>query len=291
MGGVNTIIQANNTTRVARAQYRASVANTANTNRLESSKASFGDFMRTFRNKAVVNSASKEYNAQMDQLSEELRTSGNAGMNTQVQLAVARGALAAQAGYVGVGGSSADLMDTMVGLQAEMDMESQSNAQMLLASRGASRTASVMAGAYAGMDISRTFGSYDYRQYIEPVAMKRRLGKLVGVAVATYFGGPQAGAAVADFAVGEWQATNGNFAGASQSFDSAAQNGMAAFRDSAQRGKAWGSDVAEGMGWKKGTGVDSTAKITSVGSDNFGTNTGELGWFNKNGFGGNNGVW
>lgn len=280
MGGFSTVMNANNVTRVARAQHRASVANTANTNKLEASKSSFGDFMRTFRNKAVVTAASKEYNFQMEQLSEELRTSGNASINTQVQLAVARGALAAQAGYVGVGGSSADLMDTMVGLQAEMDLEAQDNARALLASRGASRTATVMSNAYGGMDMSRTFGNFDFRQYVEPVAMKNRFGAIVGSAVATYFGGPSAGAAVLDMTVGNWQAANGDFNGASQSYSSAAMGAIGAFKSYGERGgQAWGDAVAEGYGWKK-SGVDSTARVTtSAASGVASIGSGGLGWF------------
>lgn len=292
MGSLSTVMNANNVTRVARAQYRASVANTANTNRLESSKSSFGDFMRSFRNKAVATAASKEYNYQMDQLSEELRTSGNASMTTQVQLAVARGALQAQAGYVGVGGSSADLMDTMVGLQAEMDLEAQDNARALLASRGATRTATVMSNAYGGMDISRTFGSFDFRQYVEPVAMKNRFGALVGAAVATYFGGPRAGSAVLDMTVGNWQAANGDFAGASQSYDSGIQKGIGAFKSYGERGgQAWGDALAEGSGWKK-SGVGSTARVTTsaAASAAMGVGSGSLGWFDNNN-GGGNGYW
>jgi hypothetical protein len=292
MGGVNTILQANNTTRIARANYRAGKANTDNTNRLEVAKSGFSDFMRSMRNNAQMDAASKEYNSNMEALSEELRAREGAGLNSQLQLAAARGALTAQAGYVGVGGSSADLMDSMVRLQAEMDQETQQNAIDLLASRGSNQTAQIMASAWNGMDISRTFGSFDYSQYVEPQAMKRRLGKLIGVAVATYFGGPQAGEATADFAVGTWQAQNGNLQGMTQSFNSAAQGGLAAFQQGAQRGgQSWASSA---FGYNDGTGRSQpAAKITTQfgnNYDNFSTTTSGLGWFESGG-GNSGGAW
>ncbi|ASZ72039.1 internal virion protein [Xanthomonas phage phi Xc10] len=294
MGSVNTILQANNTTRVARANYRAAVAQTDNTNRSEVAKTGFADFMRSLKNNAQLDAAAKEYNSNMEALSEELRARQGAGLNSQLQLANARGALQAQAGAVGVGGSSADLMDTMVRLQAEMDKETQDNAVSLLASRGASQTAQVMSRAWNGMDMSRTFGQFDYSQHIEPKAMKRRLGKLIGVAVATYFGGPMAGEAVADFAVGTWQADNGNFQGMSQSFNNAAQNGMQAWQQSNDRGgKSWASTT---FGYNDGTGKQSVtgAKVTgNFGNnyDNFSTTTSGLGWFDSGSGGNSGGAW
>lgn len=294
MGSVNTILQANNTTRIAKANWRAAVAQSKNTNKLEVAKGGFSDFMRSLGNQSRVNAASKEYNFQMEQLSEELRAKQGAGFNTQVQLAAARGALSAQSGFVGVGGSSADLMDTMVRLQAEMDQETQHNAMTLLASRGASQTAQIMANAYKGMDISRTFGQFDYQQHIEPKRMKGRFGKLVAVAVATYFGGPQAGEAVADLAVADWQASNGNFQGASQTWDSAIQNGLGAWQGMSQRGgKSWASSTFnynDGTGQRArpaGTGARVTQQLGNN-YDNFTTSTSGLGWF---GGGNSGGAW
>lgn len=290
--GVNTILQANNTTRIARANYRAAVAQTKNTNLSESAKSSFGDFMRSLKNNAQIEAASKEYNANMEALSEELRARQGAGLNSQLQLASARGALQAQAGAAGVGGSSADLMDSMVRLQSEMEMESQQNAVNLLASRGAQQTGQIMARAWNGMDMSRTFGQFDYSQHIEPVAMKRRFGKLVGVAVATYFGGPMAGEAVADLAVGTWQADNGNFAGASQSFANAAQGGMQAWQQANDRGgKSWASTT---FGYNDGTGQQPAKITTNFGNgmyDNYSTQTSGLGWLDSasNRYGANSG--
>lgn len=280
MSGLNTILQANNTTRVARAKYRQAKAATESHNKLQVAEGNFSNFMRSLNNQIKVNGASKEYNFQMEQLSEQLRSQQAATFNSQGQLAAARGALTAQAGAVGVGGSSADLMDTMVRLQSEMDQEAQANALSLMASRGGQQTAQIMANAVKGMDLSRTFGTFDYQQHIEPVAMKRRLGKLVGVAVASYFLGPQGGEMVADFAVGEWQATNGDFHGMSNSFNSAAMNGMSAMQSHSQRGgQSWASSTFgfnDGTGPKTQQGGETNLQFNY---DNLGTGTTGLGWF------------
>ena len=280
MGSVNTILQANNTTRVARAKYRQAKAGTESHNKLQVAEGNFSNFMRSLNNQIKVNGASKEYNFKMEQLSEQLRSQQAATLNSQGQLAAARGALAAQGGAVGVGGSSADLMDTMVRLQSEMDQEAQANALSLMASRGGQQSAQIMSNAVRGMDLSRTFGTFDYQQHIEPKAMKRRFGKLVGVAVATYFGGPQAGEAVASMAVGEWQAQNGDFQGMSKSFDSAIQNGMSAWQGYSQRGgKSWASSTFnynDGTGPKVKQGGEANLRFNY---DNLGTGTTGLGWF------------
>lgn len=277
MGSVNTILQANNKTRVAQAEYRQAVANTANTNRSEAAGSSLANFARSWSNNAKAKAAGKEYNHAMNVLSEELRAAEGGKLNSQLQLAEARGALAAQAGQVGVGGSSADLMDSLIRLQGEMDQEARDNAQTLLAARGARQTAQIMSNAYGNMDLSQSFGNFDFSQHIEPVRMKRRLGKLVGVAVATYFGGPMAGEAVADMAVGEWQASNADYDGSGQSFGRGMSNAMGAYQQWNERGgQSWGSAVAEGWGRSGGNVNVTSSNTTAFGTGSYST---DLGWW------------
>ena len=280
MGSVNTILQADNTTRVARAQYRNAKAGTENHNKLQVAEGNFSNFMRSLNNQIKVNGASKEYNFQMEQLSEQLRSQQTATLNSQGQLAAARGALAAQGGAVGVGGSSADLMDTMVRLQSEMDQEAQANALALMASRGGKQAAQIMSNAVKGMDMSRTFGSFDYQQHIEPKPMSNRYAKLVGVAVATFYGGPQAGEAAASAFVGDWQAKNGDFQGMSQSYNNAIMGGLSAMQGYSQRGgKSWASatfNFNDGTGPKVEQGGEANLRFNY---DNLGTGTTGLGWF------------
>lgn len=270
MGSVNTILQANNKTRVAQAEYRQAAANSQNTNRAQVAKSNLSNFMRTFTNNARAKAAGKEYNFQMDQLSEELRAQSGAGLNVQMQLSQARGALAAQAGTVGVGGSSADLMDSLIRLQSEMDEEARQNAMELTASRAGQQTAQIMSNAYGQMDLSQSFGQFDFQQHIEPKRMKGRFGKLVAVAVASYFGGPMAGEAVADMAVGAWQASNADYNGSGKSFGRGMTNALGAFQQWDERGgQSWGSAVIEGWGRDGGNATFTT---------NYDANTDTLGW-------------
>lgn len=279
MGSVSTILQANNKHRVSQAEFRAASQRTVDHNRLQSADTALSGFMRTYTNRAKATASGKEFNHQMDALAEELRSMEGGTLNSQLQLSAAVGALAAQSGYAGVGGSSADLLDTMVGLQHEMDVEAQQNARDLVASRAGRQTAQIMANTYGSMDLSQSFGQFDYQQFIEPRPMKRRFGKLIGVAAATFFGGPMAGEAVADAAVAEWQASNGDFDGSGQSFGNAARGALGAYQEWGERGgQSWGSSLM--AGWR-GANSGQAGTDTAFGTNtytNYGTSTGDIGW-------------
>ena len=78
MGNTSTILQANNTTRIARAKYRQAKAGTESHNKLQGAEGNFSNFMRSLNNQIRVNGASKEYNFQLEQLREELRSQQSA---------------------------------------------------------------------------------------------------------------------------------------------------------------------------------------------------------------------
>lgn len=270
MGSLTAILQSGNTTRIAKANYRQQVADTANTNKLEVQKGNFSVFMRSLNNKAKLNAAQREYNYQVGTLDEELRGAETGNINSSLQLATAQGALRAQAGAVGVGGSTVDLMDTLTRLQSATTKQQQDNAVSLLASKGAKSTASIISGALGNLDMSRTFGQFDYRSYIQPKGLRHKALTLVGIAAATYFGGPQAGEAAADGAMGEWQAENGNFTGAMQSYGGAVTNTTAALKSSGQRGgQSWASSA---FNFNDGTGGTSSNDSVSI------TTSGDTGW-------------
>lgn len=280
MGSLNTLLQADNKTRVAKAEYRAAKQQTQDHNRRQSAESNLSNFMRAYANRAKATASGKEFNHQLDILSEELRNMDGGTLNAQMQLSSAVGALAAQSGYAGVGGSSVDLLDSMVGLQHEMDVEAQRNARDLVASRAGAQTAQIMANAYGSMDLSMTFGNYDFQQHIEPKEMKNRWLKIAGVAVATYFGGPMAGEAAASAAVGEWQAANGDFDGAGRSYGNAMRGALGAYRDWGQRGgESWYSSLMQG---RNGSGnianINWNDGATAIGTSNYGTDSGGIGW-------------
>jgi hypothetical protein len=86
----------------------------------------------------------------------------------------------------------------------------------------------------------------DYTTYQDHKKMGafQQVASLVGAGVATYFGGPQAGAAVLDTSVAMNMAQNGDMAGASKLMSSAASGAMGAF-SSAYKSSANGRALAQ----------------------------------------------
>lgn len=275
-GSVGTILQANNITHVAKAEYRQKVQVTAANNRLSAARTTLSEFARTLGNQMRMEAAGKEYNYAQSQLSHELEQSGKANLNAQLQNAEAQGALQAQAGAAGVGGASVELMDTLMDLRQATKAEQLRRGVELMAANGKRQTAQIVLNAQSSMDLQQSIGQFDYSQYIEPVRMKRRLGKLIGVAVATYFGGPQAGEAAADFEVGTWQASNGDFQGSNASFGNAMRGAAQAYKDWGERGgQSWFSSVTQGGGKKQ-----TQTKQTEVSGDS-GSGSGYVPFFSE----------
>ena len=244
MGSISTILQANNITRIKRAEYDAAVMTQKASNKLEAAKQSLSDFSRSLANVNRMEAAGKEYNEAVNSVVQTLESRSTDRINSSLAAADKLGALAAGAAFQGVGGSSVELLDSTVRLQRNVEQQLQDTSTSRIASAGARSAAQVIDNAASQTDLSRTFGNFNYTRYIEPKAMKRRLGKLIGVAVATAFGGPQAGEAVADFAVGKWQADNADFEGMSKSFGSAARNASSAAQDWMERGgESWFGSV------------------------------------------------
>ncbi len=282
MGNVGTIINAGNQHRVAMAEWERATQTQRSGNKRRAAETTLAEFSRSLRNQVQMENAGKEFNRKVESLAHELEQTGKARINTQLQYAEAEGALAAQAGMVGVGGSSVELMDSLVDLKRASQLDEQMRARELLASRGQAEAAQMVSNAAGAIDLQQTLGSFDYAVHMQPQRMKRRLGKLIGVAVATYFGGPQAGEAVADFAVGEWKASNADYGGANQAFGAGITNAGKAYKQWGERGgQAWGDAVREG--WNTGANNNSNVKVTtnSDTANFFGSGDAKsgLGWF------------
>jgi len=259
-GSLGTILQANNITRVARAKYQSAVATQAANNKLKKAQGDLANWSRSLSNRRRVEAAELEFNRGAEQLSNETRQAGKQTTGNSLQAAEQRGALLARAAMTGVGGSTVEAMENLIGLQAATTQEEIDQAVDNMQYSAKQNLTTAMMNTYMTQDFSQTMMDFDFTQHIEPQAMKRRLGKLVGVAVATFYGGPMAGEAVADLAVGEWQASNGDFQGANQSFGSAMSNAGGAVQQWSQRdGNSWGGDVIRGM---RANGTSSDASIS-----------------------------
>ncbi|UNY50209.1 internal virion protein [Stenotrophomonas phage vB_SmeS_BUCT700] len=261
---LGTILQAPNIHRVAVANWEKETKTRAANNDLKRAQGNLSTWSRSLGNKKRVQAAEEEYNRQMEGLSHELRQMGKQSATAYLSASEQQGALMALAAFSGVGGSSVEAMENLVSLQDATTQEELQQAMDNMNYFGKENAATVMGNAYESQDFSQTQLDLDFTKSLRPVAMKRRLGKLIGVAVASYFGGPQAGEMVADVAVGEWKAHNGDFQGAMGAYGSAIQNGMQAWKDTSERGGAWGKDVMEGLRKANVTNKTTNVKVSSA---------------------------
>lgn len=236
MGSLNTIMQSGNIHRIARATYEQRTQERVGNNKLTAAKLSLAEFSRTLANQTRMRNAGKEYNAAATRLSHELEQAGKDRLNVQLQHAEASGALQVQAAMAGVGGSSVELMDNLIDLQRATMEQDQQRAIDIMSRSGREATATLISSAADSLNLQQSFGQFDFAKDLAPKELQHKWLTVAGVAVATYFGGPQAGEAAADAAVGEWKARNGDFVGAGQSFGGALKGAMSAASDWNERG-------------------------------------------------------
>lgn len=265
MDGLGTILQANNIHRIAVANWERDTQMRAANNKVKKSQGDLANWSRSLGNKKRVEAAEIEFNRKAEGLSHELRQLGKQGSALSLQVAEQMGALQGLAAFNGVGGASVDMMENLVSLQDATSQEELAQTIENMSYFGKQDMAQLMDNAYNAQDFSQTVLDLDFTKSMKPVRMKRRLGKLIGVGVASFFLGPEGGKAVADFAVGEWEATNGNYTDAMKNFGSAIQSGMNAWKETSERGDTYGGDIMKGMRKKNNANIttDVTKKSTS----------------------------
>ncbi|WYM31380.1 internal virion protein [Stenotrophomonas phage Stm18] len=262
---IGTILQAPNMHRIAVANWEKETQERAANNRLKKAQGDLSTWSRSLGNKKRVQAAEEEFNRRTEALSHEMRQLGKQSAANSLAASEQQGSIMALAAMSGVGGASVEAMENLISLQDATTAEELKQTVENLGYFGAKDAAQIMGNAYESQDFSQTIMDFDFTKSIRPVAMKRRLGKLIGVAVASYFGGPAAGEAVADVAVGEWKATNADFAGAMNKYGSAIGNTITAMRETNERGQSWGKDIMEGI--RKGantTGAQTKKQVASA---------------------------
>jgi hypothetical protein len=281
MGSVNTILQSGNIHEIQKAEYDANVMLQKSRNELEAAKAGLAEFSRSLANIHVMEAAGKEYNEAVTQFAATLEARQTGRINDSLAAAERTGALMAQASALGVGGASVDLLNKTIELQRNIQQDMNDQATERMASSAARSSAQIMDNATNAMDLTRTFGNFDYTIHIAPNKMKRKWGKVIGVAAATYFGGPQAGEAAADAMVGSWQASNANYGGAAQNFDSAIGGAMSSWKEWNDRGgQSWFGAVSQKRNQESAEGTTKINWGAFGGEDGgFGYDFG-AGWFN-----------
>lgn len=264
MEQLGTIFQAHNTTRVAKANYRSQVAATKAGNDIAKAKGDLANWSRSLSNRRMMTAAGKQYSRAMEQVANLAASSVKEDMNLGLSNAEQIGVMQARAAYSGVGGASVDAMENMIALQAATTQQELDDAIAMALHYGKEDASTSYGNSLKSQDFSQQVMNFSYQEFIEPKKMKYRLGKLIGVAAATWFGGPMMGEAAANAAVGDWQASNGNFTGAAQSFGNAAGGALSAWQGWNERGGvAWGSDLTSGF---RATGGDSAVSARAASS-------------------------
>lgn len=230
MGSLNTILQANNITRIQKGEYDAAATMQKSANKREAMNIALKEFSRTLGNNLRIEAAGKQFNETMGQLAQQSTAASVNHLNLDLAASQRLGQLNTQAAAAGIGGTSVDLLNDTITLQRLSQATLDGRSTELGLAAGQRSASNIMNNAYMSQDLAQSFGTFDYTRHIPPQRMKRRLGKLIGVAVATYFGGPMAGQAVADFAVGEWQASNAKFDAAGQSYSQGVQNAISGYK-------------------------------------------------------------
>lgn len=242
MGSVYEIYNSPNVHRVRVAEYEsATQVRTAN-NKKEAAAVALAEFSRSLGNNLRIEQAGKRYNEEINALAQTMEGRATVRLSASLAASEKLGQLQAGAAAAGVGGSSIELLGDTVTLQRNIEQDLQRVTTERIGAAGMRTSASSFAAQAVSQDFSRTLGNFDYTINVAPQPLKHRYLKLLGVAAATYFGGPQAGQAAADAAVGEWKQNNGDWDGAARYLGRATSGLIASVKD-------WGGGDSDSNSW------------------------------------------
>lgn len=249
MGSVVQIIYAGNQYRIDNAKYNAANKIRSSSNIASGAEATLANFSRSLGNQVRQENAGKQYNAAVSQIADQLDTRGALNLNTSLAATQQLGAIQAGAAAAGVGGSSIQLLDQVTELHRNIQQDQQTTDTNKFSKSATMAATQSLVNGQGQLDFAQTSANVDTTQSVAPVAMKNRFGTLVAVAVATYFGGPQAGQAVADSAIASNKAANGDYDGSAKMADRAMSGYVGAASGYAKSGgQSWWSQVTGGSG-------------------------------------------
>lgn len=285
MGSVVQILYAGNQFRVQNAQYYANKMVRSANNVKAGAEASLQEFSRSLGNQIQMENAGKHYNDAMGAISANLNNRVTVNVNKTLQASAALGAIQSNVAAAGVGGSSVQLLDQVTNLQRNIAQQDATDATSRYQSSATRNATTELGEGLSSIDLSSHMAQLDYTQDIAPHKPGGRLGALIGIAVATYFGGPQAGQAAADSTVAAWKAQNGDYGQAASYADRASSGFISGFSQMGQRGgKSWASSA---FGYNDGTGPQTSGSAGAQynfanfsGSSNNSTN---ISWPGSNG--------
>lgn len=220
-------------------------------NEAAGAQAALANFSRALSNKRALDAAGAEISAINENIGRNLDAASYGQLGQRVAAAEELGASVATAAAAGVGGSTIDLYNQqiMASYSREEDQADRAlQSDLYLATEAKGNT---LQNAVNGLDSSQTFANLDFRQFVDHKKMSApsQVAALAGSALATYYGGPKAGQAVADAFVGYNDAQNGNFGAAATRFDSAISGGLRGAKEysslggKGEGGEAWGKEM------------------------------------------------
>lgn len=249
MGSAMQMLNSGNQYRVAKANYEFNTKTQRANNAAQAAGAALQNFQITEGNRRNMEAAGIQYNDAMENINRALSKTTSGNLNVQLQAANAKGQLQAQAAAAGIGGTSIDLMDDLTDLQEQSILQENKDTAKSMAYSAGKQAGQVIDNAVQSFNNSQAFGNFNYTTYAKPVEQKNKLGTLIAGAVATYYGGPQAGAAVIDTVQGFNNSANGNDQAANANFNSAFMNGMSATDNWMKRRTPDGNGGSKGIPW------------------------------------------
>jgi len=226
-----------------RAQAEIEAKRTVQKARNENSAAqsALANFTRALTNKRAMDAAGSEIGALTENIGRNLDAATYGTLSRRVQAAEELGAISAAAAAAGVGGSTIEQFSRQV-MATEDRMDEQAaravNSDLYLASSARGDT---IRNAVMGLDNSQSFANLDFTKYVDHQKMSgfSKFLAITGAAAATYFGGPQAGEAVASGFMAAQDMRNGDFNAGAAGFSNMVQGLGAGAKNYADRDEPW----------------------------------------------------
>lgn len=227
MGSALSLLTADSQHKIAQSKIDAQRTLIASNNEKEAATTSLARFNQSLANQRKLQAGGANYNAATINLAAKADANTTGNFQQKIADAEALGTAVVSAAAAGVGGSSVDTYQRTMQLRQSINEESRKRAQDAAQVNGAESRAAIIADTVAQLDNTQYAANIDYTQLIDHREQKNVFGAFVAAAVATYFGGPQAGQAVLDVADAGGKLQNNDQAGASQRLSSAGANAMA----------------------------------------------------------------
>lgn len=228
-------------------------------NNLRASNAALQQWEQSYRNNKSLKYAGEQIANLNENLARSMDEATYGRAMSRLQAAEEVGANMAAAAAAGVGGSTIDAFRSTMSLTSAMQEEQMDRALDTQNFAMNTARADILGGAVDGMGNQIFQANLDYTQFLDHKKMStsRMLFTTGLAAAATYFGGPQAGAAVFDFSDSQYRAGQGDLDGAATMLERSLTQGMSSFSAYTKRGNsAWGKDLMSGFKQRSAAGAN-----------------------------------